>query len=317
MSESADKGRRRQSNTHRIEERPDFKALPKDRCTLTMLTGPRPGAIHTLGTAELVLGRDDDLPWRIEDRGVSGRHARIYGQSGKFILQDMESTNGTFVAGSRVLVHELRDGDRIQLGEHTLIRVSLQDATEHEAAKRMYQAAVLDPLTGVYNRGHLEAVLVAEFAYAHRHKSPLTVAFVDLDHFTRVNNTYGHQAGDAVLRMAAQAISHAVRTEDLVARYGGEEFVLLARGIDINGGLVMAERVRRTLESLRVPVHGNTIEITGSVGVASYEAATPYATQEELIAAADRAVYRAKADGRNRVCDAIDEPDQWSSRQAE
>jgi diguanylate cyclase (GGDEF)-like protein len=158
----------------------------------------------------------------------------------------------------------------------------------------------------------MEAVLLQEFAFAIRHKCPLTVMFVDLDHFTMVNNTYGHQAGDTVLRMVAQAIHHAVRTEDLVARYGGEEFVLVARGIDLNGSMVMAERVRSTIAHVRVPLDRATTSVTASIGVACYEAATPYQSQEELVAAADRAVYRAKREGRNRICEAIDlAPSSW------
>jgi len=309
--------RRRHSDTHRMDRRPDFEALPRDRCTLTMLTGPRPGAIHTMGPGELILGRDDELPWRLEDRGVSGFHARLFSKGGKFFVEDLESTNGTYVNGQTILVQELSDGDRIQLGEHTLLRASLQDATEHEAARKMYQAAVMDPLTGIYNRGHMEAVLLQEFAFAARHKSPLTVMFVDLDHFTKVNNMYGHQAGDAALRMVAQAIHHAVRTEDLVARYGGEEFVLVARGIDLNGSMVMAERVRSTIEHCRVPLERESLQVTASIGVACFEAATPYQSQQELVAAADRAVYRAKKEGRNCIYAAEDmAPESWRTDDA-
>ncbi|MEM1034067.1 MAG: GGDEF domain-containing protein [Myxococcota bacterium] len=277
-----------------------------------MLTGPRPGAIHTMGPGELVLGRDDELPWRLEDRGVSAFHARVFSRAGTFFIEDLDSTNGTYINGRPVLLQEISDGDRIQLGEHTLLRASLQDVTEHEAARKMYEAAVLDPLTEIYNRGHMEAVLRQEFAFAQRHKSPLAVMFVDLDHFTRVNNTHGHQVGDEVLRRVARTIHHAIRTEDLVARYGGEEFVLVARGIDLNGSLVMAERVRRTIEHTRIPVGDTTISVTASIGVACFEAATPYPSQDELVAAADRAVYSAKREGRNRVCEALDvAPSSW------
>jgi diguanylate cyclase (GGDEF)-like protein len=304
---------RRQQSTFRVDEHPDYKPLPRDRCTLTMLTGPTPGVIHTLSTGELMLGRDEELPWRIEDRGISSRHARVLSQHGEFVLEDLDSTNGTYLNGHLLeRPNKLRDGDRIQLGENTLLRVSLQDATEQEAVRRMYRAAVLDPLTGIYNRGHLDTILVAEFAYAARHKIALAVLFVDLDFFTAINNTHGHQAGDAVLKAIAQTIRHAIRTEDLAARYGGEEFVLVARGIDLNGALVMAERTRRTIEELAVPFHGKTLKVTASIGVASFEAATPYTTPEQLVAAADRAVYRAKADGRNCVRGEVElAPESW------
>jgi diguanylate cyclase (GGDEF)-like protein len=221
------------------------------------------------------------------------------------LLEDLGSTNGTYLNGARIVApYELSDGDRIQLGEHTLLRVSLQDATEQNAARLHYEASVIDALTGAYNRRHLELVLTAEWSYARRHRSALSLIFIDLDHFNELNTIHGHQAGDALLRMMTREIREAIRTEDMVARYGGEEFVLVLRGIDMNGALVMAERVRRTVEAMSVPFRGEALKITASCGVASFEAATPYNTWEELIAAADRAVYRAKAKGRNCVCEA-------------
>jgi diguanylate cyclase (GGDEF)-like protein len=288
-----------------MDQRPDYVPLPKDRCTLTMLTGPDPGALHTVGPGHVILGRDEALPFRILDRGVSGCHARIYCHAGVFWIEDLESTNGTHVNGKRVgSAQRLCDGDRIQLGENTLLRVALQDVTEHEATRRIHQAALLDPLTGVYNRGHLEAVMVAEYAFASRHRTPLALAFIDIDHFGAINNRWGHPVGDAVLRCVAQTIRHSLRLEDFVARYGGEEFVVVARGIDMNGALAMAERVRRNIASCEVAVGETVVSMTASLGVAAFEAATPYAAIDLLIAAADRAVYCAKALGRNRVCQA-------------
>lgn len=304
---------RRQSDTRRIVQRPVHEDLPKDCCTLTKLTGSSPGSMFTVKESRCVLGRDEDLPWRIDDDAVSGRHACVYRKNGWFWLADLDSTNGTYVNGRAVTEpHQLRDGERIELGARTLIRVSLQDEREHEATRRVYEAAVLDPLTGLYNRGHLEKSLAAEFAYSVRHRVPLSVAFVDLDHFTRVNNTYGHQAGDAVLRAVCGALREGIRTEDFIARYGGEEIVVVARGIDLNGAIAMAERLRRIVETTPVAVDGAWVEVTASFGVASFEAATPYANVHELVAAADRAVYRAKAMGRNCVCEAVDRAsDSW------
>ena len=274
---------------------------------MTVLTGASPGAIHTLGPGHTILGRDEALAFRLLDRGVSGCHARIYCHQGLLWLEDLDSTNGTYVNNNRVeRPLQMRDGDRIQLGEHTLLRVSLQDPTEKEAARRMYHAAVLDPLTGVYNRGHLEVVLAAEYAFADRHRTPLAVAFIDLDRFSAINDTLGHPAGDAVLRHVAQTIRHGLRMQDFVARYGGEEFFIIARGIDINGAMAMAERVRRTIEHIQPTIGETSVTVTASLGVAAFEAATPYASVDELIAAADRAVYRAKAEGRNRVCEATE-----------
>lgn len=283
-------------------EAQSWRELPKDRCTLVMLTGPTPGAIQPVGAQPIVMGRSAELPARIDDPGISSRHARIYLQGGQFWVEDLGSTNGTRLNGQPLEGRQaLKDGDRIQLGQNTLIRASLQDATEQEAAQKVYDAAVRDPLTGLFNRGHLDVMLVREFAYSVRHGIPLCVLFLDLDYFSKVNNTYGHQAGDLVLRTVADAVAETIRTEDLAARYGGEEFVLVARGITREHGCVLGERVRIIIEGLAVPWQAETLRVTTSIGVAAYDASTPYGKLEELIAAADRAVYRAKNEGRNRV----------------
>jgi len=282
---------------------PQWQELPKDRCTLVMLTGPTPGAVQPVGNEPLVMGRGADVSAQIDDPGISSRHARIFLYGGRFWVEDLESTNGTYVNGCKLVGKQmLNDGDRIQLGQDTLIRVALQDATEQEAAQRIYEAAVRDPLTRLFNRGHLDKMLYREYAYAVRHRSPLAVLFLDLDHFSAVNNTHGHQAGDMVLRTIAHLIHKMVRTEDLVARYGGEEFVLVARGLNKEQACILGERVRSTIEAQELVWGDAALKVTTSVGVAAYDAATPYATLDELVAAADRAVYQAKNDGRNRVC---------------
>ena len=167
-----------------------LKALPRDRLMLMMLTGPNPGAIQEV-TGEIVLGRGIDLPARIDDRGMSRRHARVFKVGGTFYVEDLGSTNGTRLNGELVEgQRDLKDGDRIQLGETTLLRVSLQDQHEAHAARRLYQSAVLDPLTQVFNRGHFEERLKSEHAFSKRHKIPLTVLFFDLDKFKPINDTH-------------------------------------------------------------------------------------------------------------------------------
>jgi diguanylate cyclase (GGDEF)-like protein len=289
--------------TFRIDEHPDFKALPRDRCTLTMLQGPAPGSIQPVTGEELVLGRDEELAARIDDRGMSRRHARIYRVIGEWAVEDMGSTNGTFVNGQRLgkRPHRLRDGDRIQLGETTVLRVTMHDAAEQEVAQKTYESTVRDALTGVYNRRHFDERFAAEHAYARRHKQPLTVLFVDLDKFKSINDTHGHQAGDAVLSRAAQAMSGAVRTEDLLARFGGEEFVVLARALDQAGAPVLAERLRAMVEALVIDFEGKRIPVTASVGYATLDEQNDHPHAEQLLAAADRGVYAAKQGGRNRI----------------
>jgi len=270
-----------------------------------MLTGPSLGAVHPVNGDEIILGRTASS-FPIYDRGVSGRHTRIFRRQGAFWIEDLDSTNGTFVNGARVVrCRELLDGDRIQLGENTLLHVSLHDAAHQEAQRRMYDSAVFDGLTGLYNRAYFDQLIEREFAFALRHKTTIAVLFIDLDHFSEVNNTYGHQAGDAVLRTTAEAIEDAVRTEDVVARYGGEEFVLLARGLAADSVMTLAQRVRRAISDLSIPYEDQVLTVTGSIGVAWLDSQTAYEDTKQLIAAADQAMYRAKADGRDRCCYAV------------
>lgn len=288
----------------RIEALRDFDNLPRDSCLLNMLEGPTPGAIQQVGE-EIVLGRGEDLPARIDDRGMSRRHARIFKLEGRFYVEDLGSTNGTRVNGVRVVgAHKLEDGDRIQLGESTLLRATMVDAREAEAARKLYESAVRDSLTNVFNRGHFDERLQTEFAFAVRHHVPLTVLMLDIDHFKKVNDTYGHPAGDAVLAATATAIAGAIRTEDELARYGGEELVIIARGIDHAQSLLMGERIRATIEGLVITHDPHVIRVTASLGVATMDDTVRFAQPDELLSAADRAVYNAKNSGRNRVCSA-------------
>lgn len=288
--------------TFRIDEHPDYEALPKDRCTLTMLQGPAPGAIQPVLGQEFVMGRGEDLDSRIDDRGMSRRHARVFQLLGQWCVEDLGSTNGTRLNGAPVIrPMRLSDGDRIQVGETTVLKVSLMDATEAAASRKLYESAVRDPLTGAHNRGHFDERLQSEFAFAKRHSAALSVVLLDLDHFKSVNDTHGHQAGDHVLVTMAQVAMQTVRQEDVFARYGGEEFVVLTR-LDAPHTQSFAERLRKAIGAMVVEWEGTHIPVTASVGVATHDVATPYDHAEQLLAASDRAVYRAKNEGRNRVC---------------
>ncbi len=291
-------------------------AIPEPRASkaqmagsVTILTGHDPGAVFELKTGNNDMGRSPDVDIPIADAGLSRRHARIVNEEGDYFIEDLGSTNGTFLNGVRLSERKkLENGARIQVGETTVLRFALQDQLEQEAAKRMYEMTVRDPLTRLHNRRHLDERLKAEFAFAIRHKTALTVFVVDVDHFKQINDTRGHQAGDEVLRAMADTLQKMVRTEDLVARFGGEEFVVLARSIDERGATVFAERLRATVEALRVPWEKTEIRLTVSVGVAHCDATHQYGSSEAMVAAADGALYKAKHGGRNRVVVAPREP---------
>lgn len=272
---------------------------------LTLLTGAESGRAIALPAGEFTIGRDASASLAIDDDSLSRRHARVVTVLDRALIEDLESTNGTFVNGTRVsAMVPLPEGAMIQLGPNVLLRYSMRDTAEVRAVERAYEATVRDALTGVFNRRHLEERMIAEWAYAKRHRVGLAVLFLDIDHFKSINDTYGHAGGDAVLRALGAFLRRAMRTEDLVARYGGEEFVIALRGVERAGVLIAAERVRSGIEQLAVEHDGTLIAVRASVGVAMIGGDRDEPSLEALIAAADGALYRAKSLGRNRVVSA-------------
>jgi len=276
--------------------------LPKNRSLFTVLSGPEPGRVFSLDGGELVFGRDETATGRLLDDGLSRRHARAFRKDGVTFIEDLGSTNGTFVGEERLSSpRALGDGERIGLGRNVVVKFSLLDALEEEAQRALYESTVRDPLTRAFNRRYLEERLSSEVSYAGRHGADLSLAMLDVDHFKRINDGWGHPAGDMVLKVVSASVSRSLRTEDVFARYGGEEFAVVLRGIPADKALQFGERVRALIESLPVLWEGERISVTASVGVATMCAARRFASAAELVAAADVALYAAKNRGRNRV----------------
>lgn len=167
------------------------------------------------------------------------------------------------------------------------------------------QESITDPLTGIYNRRYLERRLADEIARATRYGMPLSVLLIDIDHFKRVNDIYGHQVGDLVLEGMAQLVATTLRTTDIVARYGGEEIMVIAPSTPVKTAASLAERLRKIVEnaSFEVPAELDcdisALGVTVSIGVACFGRHAE--DMPELIQNADKAMYRAKKEGRNRV----------------
>ncbi len=159
-------------------------------------------------------------------------------------------------------------------------------------------AASLDPLTGINNRSSLEGTLDREISLARRHHSPLSVIMLDLDHFKRINDGYGHFAGDCILKAFVNKVRECIRLSDVLFRYGGEEFTIVLRNTDLAGAALLAERIRQAVQDMETPCKGVSLCITVSSGVAAL--AEEDGTRE-LLHKADDALYRSKGDGRNRV----------------
>jgi diguanylate cyclase (GGDEF)-like protein len=217
-------------------------------------------------------------------------------------FNNMASELQTYTQSLERKVEERSAEVRHKNDELEILNTRLKDAISD-----LETLVVTDPLTGVYNRRHFNEVIEFEFRRSARASHPLTLIMVDVDHFKRFNDTFGHQAGDEILRHVAQVLEDTIRTTDILARYGGEEFVLLL--LDTPGKVAEAigEKLRVSLESYSFPVGRNKplAQVTVSVGVASFPEDAD--NSEDLLERADRAMYAAKAAGRNCV-------EVWSER---
>ena len=187
-----------------------------------------------------------------------------------------------------------RQGDMIQM-----ILQSTQAALSKQISiESLRDAAIIDPLTGCYNRREFENQLKKNMANAARHNSSLSVFMFDLDHFKDINDRYGHPAGDQVLKEISAAVGGNIRKGDILARYGGEEFIAILPGTGLQKAKELAERLRERISRLEIKNADRTVNVTASFGVAEMN---PGSTMDRLVADADAMLYKAKKNGRNTV----------------
>ncbi len=176
--------------------------------------------------------------------------------------------------------------------------IAIKNAKLYEEVQRL---AVRDPLTGIFNRRYFFDLVQSEIIRSQRYQTPMSLIMLDIDHFKRVNDTYGHQIGDEVLKVVAQRCCQTLRTADWIARYGGEEFIFLFPETPLEGARQAAERLCRVIAASSIQVQDALVFITASLGVTGVENATPATTPESLLIQADQALYCAKQNGRNQV----------------
>lgn len=266
-----------------------------------VIAGPHTGKMYKIQRGETLMGRSPKVDLQLQDVGVSRTHARLTRMGDACYVEDLQSANGTFLNGERLSVaRQLADGDKITLGSTTVLKFTYHDKLDEDFQRQMFDAALRDGLTQAYNKKYFSNHLYSEFSFAKRHRQALCLVMFDVDHFKRVNDTYGHLAGDAVLLRLAKIAMDSVRTEDTLARYGGEEFAIVCRGINGAQGVVMAERIRQVVARTPFEYEGTVIPVTVSLGVAAFPE-VDVETSEQLIQMADSALYRAKNGGRNRT----------------
>jgi diguanylate cyclase (GGDEF)-like protein len=250
----------------------------------------------------VTVGRGKDCELVVHDPSCSRRHAEIYITEGNNAeIKDLGSTNGTKVNGKRIKRETLKltDGDRIQLGDSTILRFTLMPEDDAIVQMNVYMRATRDALTNAFNRHQFDEAFNREISYQKRAGHGLGIILLDVDHFKRVNDTYGHPTGDEVLREIGHRVPTCIRNEDIFARLGGEEFGVLVRSENIEGVNILAVRIRSAMEKKAVEAGGKTIWFTVSVG-SSFIKGDTTVTAAMLMQLADDALYEAKNAGRNR-----------------
>jgi len=268
---------------------------------LIIISGENIGKIYSVEGQKTVIGRVHNCDVSILDSSISREHAFIdFDIRGVPTIKDLDSTNGTFVNGEKVSSIELKDGDKIQCGTSTVFKFSKQDTLETEYHVNLYESAIKDPLTGVFNKRYFLERLNREFVHALRHFQQLALIMIDIDFFKKVNDTYGHPAGDEVIKVTADRIEENLRAGDVLCRYGGEEFAVIIRDCNKGNLLYLAERIREIFDGRAIKYNDKMMKVTVSMGIA-ISSDENIADPEDLIAEADKNLYRAKKDGRNCI----------------
>ncbi len=219
-----------------------------------------------------------------------------YDRMATFLLQHQESPQGTL----SVFLADDRDLEPQTKADLSLFCRILSSALNNiEMYETVQNLSNIDALTGLYNRRYLQERLEHMLNEAGRLGTPLAVIMLDIDHFKKVNDRYGHKAGDDIIRFIARVLKKSIRKVDVAARYGGEEFIVLLHNTTDEGAVTVADKIRETIQGAVVPADGNQLTVTSSFGVSAYP--DPIRNADDLIKSADEALYRSKEQGRNRV----------------
>jgi len=271
---------------------------------LVIISGKPLGKSFFLTKPKMVLGRDLIADISLIENAISRKHTEfLINEEGIISIKDLGSTNGTFINDQKMESKEekeLEDGDLIRCG-NTILKYLEEGQMENVHYNKMYNLATKDDMTGALNKKAVLDVISDEFARARKNHFPLSLMFFDFDHFKKTNDTFGHLAGDFVLKTTCNLImSRLIRQKDALGRYGGEEFALVLRETPLKIAIEVAERVRTTIEKHVFKFDDLSMPVTISIGVVTMDSTTK--SPKDLLALADKALYEAKSQGRNRVC---------------
>lgn len=283
---------------------------PTREACLVVINGADLGKRYVLAQTSTVIGRSSKVDIQVDEESISRSHAVIDNYGDTVIARDLESTNGTYVNDLPIREKRLIDGDQIKIGR-TIFKFLSGSNIEAQYHDEIYRLTTTDGLTQVYNKRYFLKEMEREMSRSLRYERALTLVMCDIDHFKGINDTYGHLAGDHVLRQVSKRITGHIRRDDIFARYGGEEFALLIPEVGKAKGAKLAEKLRRLIEAEPFRFDNISIPVTLSMGVsdlAEYlEVQANSPDPQEInpfafIKLADDRLYEAKKTGRNRVC---------------
>lgn len=267
---------------------------------LLVVGGDLNGTLFDLNLPEVTCGRNADNTIPLEFNGISRHHFKLVDNGGSWSVQDTGSKNGTFVNNKKIEgAVVINKGDMIKLGSMALKFLPKGDP-ERLTYDKLSLEANTDGHTGCYNKTYFNNRNELEVKKSKVTGQPLSLILFDLDHFKNLNDNYGHDAGDFVLKELAEVIrNNGVRDNDVFARYGGEEFVILLPTTNLKQAFEIAERLRKLVEEHDFTYEGKILPVTASIGVADYRQGVTSGT--DLFKRSDEAVYKSKECGRNQV----------------
>jgi two-component system cell cycle response regulator len=278
----------------RISERP----AGKEAC-LVVIYGSELGKKYNLNAPSLVIGRSSKCDIQIDQESISRNHTKLVNTGKSILIRDLGSTNGTYVNDEPIDEYVMRDGDLIKIGR-TIFKFLTGGNIENAYHEEIYRLTTIDGLTQIFNKRYFVETLEREIARSHRYRRELSLVMFDIDHFKKVNDSYGHLAGDYVLKHLAQTVKTRIRREDCFARYGGEEFAIVLPEIDGLNAKPFAEKIRQLVEATDFRFENTSMPVTISMGVATLDGES--VDPQALIKRADDRLYEAKSSGRNCVC---------------
>jgi diguanylate cyclase (GGDEF)-like protein len=282
----------------KISKLQDSAAFNDESC-LVEIHGPQLGRKYVLHPDEFTIGRDVKNNLVVDLDNVSRRHAKIISRDGIFFVNDLGSTNGTYLNDQEVLSETpLRSGDYVKVGG-SIFKFLCGNNIEALYYEEIYQLTIVDGLTQVSNKRYFIEFLEREMGRCQRYNRQLSLVMMDIDHFKRINDTNGHLAGDYVLRELSAVVRPRIRKEECFARYGGEEFAIVMPEVGAEKATQFAEKLRKLAEAHPFNFESKPISVTLSLGVAAMM--PDMAEVDQFIKAADTNLFKAKNSGRNRV----------------